>query len=249
MPRDTVDPKLFSRLMTNSKLKETSRQTARVLISRIHQENPGITMNAAAYLYAQRKGIGIYGYLGPEDKLSLTYKKQQPVQLQPSHRGTKPTRAISGIPDLDSPLSAEALRNASAYPYVYIWENLLRTVILEKYGMDSTWWNDSRKVSNETQEYANRIATAERKYPWIGSRGNHPIYYVGLVELFGIIERNWGTFKDVFGDLEQLRAWTKECAPIRNLIAHNIQVGNVDITNVRIKAIYLWRTISKSQLK
>lgn len=206
-------------------------------------------MNAAAQIYAQRKGISLYRYLGPEDKLSLSYLKTQPptftTQRSKPARMPKPKQQI---PELDSPFVPQALKNGTAYPYVYIWENSLRDVILAKYGREKAWWTDSSKVSKEIQDYATRIATAEKKYPWSPDRGDHPVYYVGMVDLFAIIEKNWTTFKDVFKDLEQLRASTKECAPIRNMVAHNVPVSNVDITNMRIKAIYLWRTITKWQL-
>jgi hypothetical protein len=212
-------------------------------ISRIHQQNPGITMNAAAYLFARKNGIGIFGSLRPEDKLSLTYQKMPQVSPEATQKG--PIRQKQPIPELDSPFTAEAVRNASAYPYIYVSENALREVILSKFGTGKAWWSDESKVPREIQDYAARINRAESKYPWSPLRGNHPIYYVGLSELFSIIERNWATFKDVFKDLEQLRAWTKECTPIRNLIAHNIPITNIDMTNLKIKAIYLLRTIKR----
>ena len=245
MPRDTVESKLIKKLLAHPKLKGKSANAARIAISRIHQKNPGLTMNAAAYLYAKKKGIGVYGSLAPEDKLSLTYlKAPQPQTREPA---TRTPRQRAPIPELDSIFTPEAVKNASAYPYVYVWENSMRQVILGKFGTGKSWWTDESKVSREIQEYAARITRAESKYPWSPSRGDHPIYYVGLVELFSIVERNWPIFKDVFRDLEQLRAWTKECAPIRNLIAHNIPISNVDMTNIKIKTVYLYRTIKRWQ--
>ena len=201
-------------------------------------------MDAAAYLFAKSKGIGIYGSLAPEDKLSLTYQKASQTLSEPAPQAKTP-RPREPNPELDSPLTADAVRNASAYPYVYVSENALREVILGKFGTGKLWWSDQKMVPKEIQDHATRIAQTEKKYPWSGSRGDHPIYYVGLVELFSIIERNWGSFKDVFRDLEQLRAWTKECAPIRNLIAHNIPISAVDMTNIKIKAVYLLRIIKR----
>jgi hypothetical protein len=247
MARDTVEPKLFTRLLKHPRLKGVTANAARISVSRIHQNNPGLTMNAAAYVYAQKHGIGIYGSLAPEDKLSLSYLRTTPSTPSPETPKPKTLRAREPIPELDSQFTTEAVKNASAYPYVYVWENSLRNVILSKFGTGKAWWTDGSKVSKETRDYAEKITRAESKYPWSTSRGDHPIYYVSMVELFSIIERSWSTFKDVFKDLEQLRAWTKECAPIRNLIAHNIPISNVDMTNIKIKAIYLHRMIRSWQ--
>lgn len=247
MARDTIEPKLLAKLLGHARLKGITSNAARISISRIHQSNPGITMNAAAYLYAQKNGIGVYGSLAPEDKLSLSYVKSAPPTGPQEPQKQERRKPREPIPELDSQFTSEAVRNASAYPYIYVWENSLREVILSKVGRGKAWWTDGSKVSKDTQDYADRIARAESKYPWSTSRGDHPIYYVSLVELFSIIERNWALFKDVFKDLEQLRAWTKECAPIRNLVAHNVPISTVDMTNIKIKAIYLHRMIKRWQ--
>ena len=247
MPRDMIDEKLPSRLLRHPKFQKTNENAARLAISRIHRANPGLTMNAAAHVYAERRNFGVYRYLSDEDKLSLSYLNR-PIQTQTREQSSnKIRRPREPLSEIDSPFAPEGLRNALTYPYIYVWENSVREVILSKFGRNKTWWDDPSKVSKDIHDYSERISAAETKYPWSTSRGDHPIYYVGLVELFTIIERNWPVFKDAFKDLEQLRAWTKECAPIRNLVAHNIPISNVDATNVRIRTVYLWRAIKRWQ--
>jgi hypothetical protein len=75
---------------------------------------------------------------------------------------------------------------------------------------------------------------------------NHPLFYVGLYELFRIIELSWKTsFRDVYKDLETLRTWMKESVPIRNYVAHNVKIRMQERQNIRIKTDYVCRLIEK----
>ena len=77
-------------------------------------------------------------------------------------------------------------------------------------------------------------------------RGDHPIYYVGLFELFKIIERNWKDhFDKVFKDLQQLQAWIKESVPIRNLVAHNIRTRDQERQLIKKNTDYICRIVEK----
>jgi hypothetical protein len=148
--------------------------------------------------------------------------------------------------DFVSPFVREANRNAKVYPYIYVLENSLRWVILQKLGVEEQWWNDKRVISEDIRNYALRIEQAEKKYPWIKKRGNHPVYYVGLLELFRIVDKNWKSyFSDVFSDLEQLRAWVKESVPIRNLVAHNIPTRDIEQHVIIKNTDYICRIIAE----
>ena len=121
-------------------------------------------------------------------------------------------------------------------------------MILKEFGSGQEWWIDGTTVSTDIQEYAEKIRQAEQKYPWIMDRGNHPINYVGLLELFKIIEKNWkGHFSKVLKDLEQLRAWIKESVPIRNLVAHNIKTREQERQVIRKNTDYICRIVQKSK--
>jgi hypothetical protein len=83
----------------------------------------------------------------------------------------------------------------------------LRELIFLKFGRQSEWWNDRKIVSEDIQSYALKIQQAEKKYPWLKERGDHLLFYVGLFELYKIIEHSWNSFKDVFDNLQLLGAW------------------------------------------
>lgn len=251
MSRDVISRKLFKKIVDHPRVKPMREQSVRDAISTIHKQNPGITMNAAAHLFAERKDFGVYRYLSHDDKLSLQHRRtptpEEPKSVKPRARTVKVKEVKA---DFASPFISGANDNAKAYPYVYILENTLRDVIFEKFGKGSEWWNDPTIVKKDIQEYATRIREAETKYPWMKERGDHPMWYVGLLELFKIIEKHWKPhFREVFIDLEQLRAWIKESVPIRNVIAHNIITRNQERDLIEKNTDYICRLVEKWRRK
>jgi len=222
-------------------------QSIRIAVSKIHMKNPGITMNAAAQLFAEKKHFSIQNLLSSEDKASLQNATRQavprPSKVAKQIRAQK-RHAIE--PDFQSPYVGEANANVDPYVRVYLLENGLRRVILDVYGpKDVTWWADPKRVPDTVRQYSERIQNAEKQYQWLKARGDHPIYYVGLGELFKIIENNWEPFKPVFHHLEQLRAWVNESVPIRNLVAHNVATRKEERQNIVIRTDYIGRLIEK----
>lgn len=142
-----------------------------------------------------------------------------------------------------------ASNNAKIYLYLYILENSLRKVILDNFKDKTDWWKNKKIVHPDIQNYAIAIQKAESKYIWMPVRGDHPIYYVGLWELFKIIEINWKDFKNIFNNLEDLRTWMKEMVSIRHLVAHNVKTRKVDFDNVKIRTTHICIMITKSYIK
>ncbi len=243
MPRDIVSPKLFRRIISHRMVEPMSEHSVRNAISRIHKENPGITMNAAASVFADSKGFGVYGFLSPDDKLSLQHRRLMPPSEPPSNGQHARKGTVRDVKvDFESAFTSDANANAKVYPHIYILENTLRTVILKEFEGQPDWWKDRSIVKEEIQEYAGRIREAEKKYPWMKERGDHPVYYVGLLELFRIIERNWKPhFEQVFKDFDQLRAWMKESVPIRNYVAHSISTRPLERDLIEKNADYICR--------
>lgn len=247
MARDVVARKIFEKIISSRKVKSKNPQSVRNAISKIHEHNPGITMNAAAYLFAKQKGFGIYGSLSPEDKVSLRNQKGESYPKIPSKTMQRRAGAIKEVkPDFETTFTKEAYDNANIYPQIYILENTLRDVIFEKFGRGSEWWNETKIVKKDIQDYAARIKEAEKKYPWMKERGDHPIWYVGVLELFQIIDKNWKPhFREVFKDLDQLRAWIKESVPIRNYVAHNVKTRDQERQIIKKNTDYICRLVEK----
>jgi hypothetical protein len=244
MPRDLLSQKIFQLIYKSPKNKLKSAQSLRNKISQIHNENHGITMNAAASVYANSAHIKVNRYLSTEDRLSLQNLKI-PTDINNKTSTQRKIHTIHSKPEFSTTFIDEANHNASTYPYVYILENTLRDVILCKFSTTTNWWSNTSIVNQDIQDYSFRIQKAESKYPWLNPRGIHPLYYVGIYECFKIIEKNWTSFKDVFNDLELLRTWVKEIVPIRNLIAHNVRIHQQDKQNVQIRTTYICTLVNK----
>ena len=244
MSRDIVNKKILDKIMSNPKIRGMLLQSVRNAISDIHKNNHGITMNAAASEFARRKEFNVYRYLSEADKSSLQHLKitddgiREIVPAKRKQRKVKELRV-----EFETQFASEAYNNANIYPYIYILENSLRTVIFNKFGTDIKWWQNETVVAKGIQDYSKRIQEAEKKYPWLKKRGEHPIFYVGLFELFKIVEKNWQQFRNIFKDLEQLRAWIKECVPIRNLVAHNVKTRDKERKRIETNTDYICRMV------
>ena len=239
---------ILEKFSSHRKTRKMQTQSIRDAVSDIHKKNPGVTMNAAAQMFANKKGFSIYNLLSSEDKSSLrNARREEATPLQMTPNKAKPSRRRPVEPDFVSPFVREANNNSAPYVYVYLLENGLRQLILDSFGPnDVTWWADPMKVPDDVRQYSEKIQNAEKKYRWLKARGNHPIYYVGLGELFRIIENSWKrVFKQAFPDLEQLRGWMKESVPIRNIIAHNVATRQEERLNIKIRTDYVCRLIQK----
>ncbi len=219
-------------------------QTLRVLISKIRTNNAGLTPSAAAHIFAQRHGVSVFRYLDEDDKKSLKNYNLSPslTQTRSAKSSLKTRKRPLDLP-YDQKLVKEAEKNMEIYPYVYILENSIRKLILDKFKGISNWWSNPKIVKQDIQDYAKKIQEAEKKHKWIGKRGTHPIYYIGLDHLYKIIEMNYNPhFKAMF-DLSNIRTWINECVPIRNLVAHNVPTQKTERDNIKIRTHYICNSI------
>jgi len=226
---------------------EITPQAIRNAISQIRRDNPGLTLNAAAKVFADKKGISVMRYLSDDDRKSLRYLKKfdkaDEIKIIPKKVQVKVAKTSYG-----KKILKEANQNASIYPYVFILENSIRELILDIFSGENDLW--STKVSRDVQDYADRIQQAEKKHDWLTKRGNHPIYYIGLNELFKIISKNYSAhFKHIFSDQGNLRTWINECVPIRNLLAHNVKVNPEERQNLIIRTKYICTMIERNHKK
>jgi len=241
---DSMDQRILKKIMQSPKINKT-RGAVRTAITYVRNKNKGLTLNAAASIFAEHHGINVSRYLQPKDRASLV---QSPEHIIPSRQNSVRTKKIKK--NLNHSYGKrfwqEAYRNAEIYPYLYVLENSLRNLILETFKDEEDWWSDKKFVSVPIQEYAKKIQEAEKNHPWLGKgRGAHPIYYVNLEHLFKIIEKNFNPrFKKIF-DLQDLSTWIKECVPIRNLVAHNIRTEKEERENIKIRAKYICNLIEK----
>jgi len=136
---------------------------------------------------------------------------------------------------LPSNLSVHAKKMSGIYPYFYVFENLLRHVIistLEKnYGRD--WWNIA-DISKEIKDEVKTRKKAEGKDRWVGKRGAHQIFYTDLGDLGRIINSNYNDFKDLFPSLIWIKSRVDDVEKSRNILAHNNLLPNNEMKRIRI---------------
>lgn len=244
MSRECLNPKIFKYLETNPKV-DITPQAIRNAISKIRSDHIGVTLNAAAAIFAEKKGFKITRYLAEKDRQSLQNVK---VEIEPKIQKPKSRKIKVKKVELSfgKQFINEANKNAGLYPYIYILENSLRKLILDTFNADTNWWEN--KVPTKTKRNAEYIKEAEKKHDWLSKRANHPIYYVGLEDLFKIISKNYTKhFKRIFTDQGNLRTWINECIPIRNLLAHNIRIKQEEKHNLIIRTKYICTLIEKNK--
>lgn len=229
-------------------------QSVKNFISKIKtDEGLGCTQPAVAQVAAKIKGFSIARRLKKDDIVpsNLSEIVDKYKNKNSSSNGTKPLKKSNfkkKIIDAQNPLEKAAYENASLYPHIFILENKLRQIILKVFEDELGWWDSSKIVHGDIQEYAKRIQDAEKKYKWIDSRGDHSIYYINLEHLFKITEMNWTRFKKIFGDQGHLRTWIAESVPVRNLIAHNIKTKKLERDDLIRNSSKICKLITDSKL-
>lgn len=241
-----LNPKLFEKIMKSPTVADRKEGAIRTAITRIRIKNKGLTLNAAASIFAEKNKINVSRYLEPEDRRSLREITVSGTIVLPQPTTKKATNFKKPLQKYGKKFWPEAYQNAQSYMYVYVLENSLRQLILEKFQDEKDWWENKNFVSEKIQEYSIKIQEAEKEHKWLGKRGDHPIYYVNLEHLLKIIEKNFNPrFKGIF-NLQNLSVWITECSPIRNLIAHNIKTELEERQNIEIKTKYICNLIEQT---
>ena len=247
MTRKGLNKKLLEKILASPKV-SASEKVVRNTISEIRRDNAGVTLNAAGQVYAKKRGFSMMKYLDDADRESLQFEKSTSVRKPET--GGKKIKSPHGIKtNFGMGFETIANENAKIYPYIFVLENCLRKIIIDKFKEGKDWWTNKKIIHPDIQKNAITIQKAESNYKWMPPRGTHPIYYVGLWDLFKIIESNWKIFKSIFGSLEDLRTWMKEMVSIRHLIAHNVKTRKLDFHNAQIRSTHICTMISKSYVK
>lgn len=148
-------------------------------------------------------------------------------------------------PYLPRAMIEEARKMATVYPVVYVFENSVRSLILNvmgtKYG---DGWFES-KVSGRVQKTVKERMDNEDRNRWHGKRRNHPIFYTDIEDLKSLIDINWVDFADIFPNQVWVKGKIDEIEMSRNTIAHNNPLEERDITRLKITLEDWVRQISR----
>lgn len=187
-----------------------------------------------ANVLASKLGIEINRILDADELAEVRKYLAEPVvrsiviQVKSIERKERKTMKIDeklieefGLPEN---LEREAMKMATVYPRFYVFENLLRYVIIKtlekKNGRD--WWKVEGVVSKKIKDKVKSRMKEEREKRWHGmKRGRHAIFYTDLGDLGNIILNNQEIFKKKFGRIDHFRTKLNEVEDMRNIIAHN----------------------------
>jgi hypothetical protein len=120
-------------------------------------------------------------------------------------------------------LGQEANRMAEVYPDLYVFENLMRYVVMnlldKKHGKN--WFTEPEVVPNQVAKKVKDRKNKEGENRWHSERGGHAIFYTDFGDLSSIISKNWDEFKTVFPNLRWIQTRLEETELSRNIVAHN----------------------------
>ena len=247
LPR--VDKEIFHAIW--NKTKETKPSiTRRAIYLRIEgvrkKFKKTISARMAANILAAEMDIDVYGILKDKEELKELNNllritppqaiaqpiiKRKKEKEQPIIIG-KQIVTFFGLP---RNLEKGAERMAEAYPSMYVFENLIRyvvmTVLEKKY--KKNWWNQPNVISNKIRRRVEGRKRKEGKNKWHSRRGSHEIFYTDFADLSAIISTNCNEFKEVFGDL-QIEAEMRQLELSRNIIAHNNPLPPREVTRIKM---------------
>ena len=218
-----------------------------------------MTTEDAVYTIAVDNGIDISRFLAEDDTarvraIMAQLRSASQTRISNTAEPTKsrdggqraPVSQLAGvnvdcIPGLSKADVQAARRIAeSAYPMLYLFENSLRGIIelVLSHHFGPSWW--SKSIPNSVRQSATIRKSSESKDAWHKSRGSRDIDYVDLLDLWTIVNHQWGYFKKLF----PRRSWiediiTSDMNISRRQIAHMNSISVGDVKNMEA-AFWNW---------
>jgi hypothetical protein len=195
----------------------------------------------AVYVIAHQEGVDLTRLLsiGIIDRVRSLVPKELPRRWQAkAHLTAKTKKDPKGTrlyPLVKKSLISQSVRiGQESFPQLFILENSIRNVIIQKLGCayGKQWWNKAniRGVRDDVQ----RTIDKEKKYPHRQKRGSHPIYYSNFAHLKQIILNERKHFAGIIVDFKWFEVEMNEVYMPRNLLAHSIVIGEDDASRIRL---------------
>lgn len=232
-----IDRRILQEILDRAK-QENPNIKLRTIYNRIEsvKEEFGntISIRMAANVLASRMKINVYGILKDEEELKelrglIGKMSVTPVAVPIREKKIEKERTIViqkrivnafGLP---KNLGQEANRMAEVYPDLYVFENLMRYVVMnlldKKHGKN--WFTEPEVVPNQVAKKVKDRKNKEGENRWHSERGGHAIFYTDFGDLSSIISKNWDEFKTVFPNLRWIQTRLEETELSRNIVAHN----------------------------
>lgn len=224
------------------KTKKSQSRIYKIIQDRKKQYNNTISLETAANLVAAEVGIDISKMLSGDELRevrTLIGKRtgEKAIKIVKKDTETRVVKIGPNIklidPKLPKVIISDAQKMAKVYPMLYIFENSIRSVVVEtmekKFGKD--WWKQvTPKVAQKVETRKNE----EKDKRWHGKRAAHEIYYTNMDDLKSIIISNWSLFKNKLYKQSWIDNMMDVITTSRNIIAHNNPLSNHDIQRIEI---------------
>jgi hypothetical protein len=220
-------------------------RTIRYRIQKFREKHGILSKKMAKYAYAVVEyRIDVQKFLkGKNDVIQELQSLVRPIIQAPQSPQRKKvevrqrfiSRRVTDAFGLPVNLINEANRMTEAYQAIYVFENLIRHVVIttleEKYKKD--WWNNPNVVSKGIKDYVESRKQEEKRNRWHTIRGSHDIFYTNFGHLDRIMTTNINDFRKVFGDLE-IQSEMRQLERSRNIIAHNNPLPKAEVDRIKM---------------
>lgn len=134
----------------------------------------------------------------------------------------------------------------SGFRHHFIIENLLRELIIDELSkIAGLFWYKHRLPGDALNSFKEG-KNYEKRQKWRGLISYHPVYYLDFPDLRKTITRkdNWeASFKKIFSNEPQFSEQLRSIEPIRNSIAHNRNITDLDISKIDLVEKYITASI------
>ncbi len=243
--------------MTNRELKKAlltklgiSQQAISLRVRRLIKERP-MTTSDATYLIAHESGIPLDRYLSSAEmdrvRTLMPGRTVQPVKQRSEtasgaksdnarHRTVVIGKEFKGSdPILPNEVLTEAKEMAAVYPLLYVVENSIREAIhrVMKRHHGDLWWDTC--APQGCRDTVHKRMAEENIDAWHQRRGAHPICYLDLNQLPGIVRKNENDFvPDMFRDVEWFTHFINGLYLSRCVLAHMNPLDRDNVQAVRL---------------
>lgn len=140
--------------------------------------------------------------------------------LRPKGATREERRQADLLAGVDSLLRRDAREMQWAYYLLYIFENVVRQLIISVgvEGKGKNWFDEV--ASMQMKKKMEDRKRSEETNRWHPGRSVGPIFYLDLGDLSDIIVNNWDLFRDLFPNQAWVISRVKEADRTRNVIAH-----------------------------
>lgn len=138
------------------------------------------------------------------------------------------------LASVEESIRGGALSMQRAYRILYVFENLVRSIITERFKDKSgeSWFDTHATAAMKTKLKDRQLKESQNQ--WHSGRNKEPIYYMDFGDLSKLIVNNWGEFEDLLPGQSWVQSRLEEAERSRNVIAHTNVLASEEIARLEM---------------